>query len=290
MLELYQEPAMMNVVSVKFSPDVKLLAVGTDVGTVTLWDLASGALMTTCKGHTRHVNALAFSPKGDSLATAGADKTVRFWDVQTGQERMALKAHDAQVQFVAYSPDEYSLLTASEDGAVKIWTAATDDEAHARRSTQISEQPLQPLASTYELLSWNLVIDKDTEPDGVRRAVELAERAISAAPESGSSWGVLGAAYSRAGQWQKSLEALDRSDKLRPEKEDAVNGFFRAIALWNLNQKEQARRSFERAARWVDQKAPLDAYFKPFREEAAAVLGLGPVPGPANTNPAKRQQ
>ena len=132
-LQFSQPPAMLSIISLAFSPDSKALAVGTDIGAVTLWDMKTGRQIEAFRGHTSVVNALCFSPDGAALATAGADKTVRLWDARTGQERSTLSGHKGEVSEVLFSPDGNTLATASHnDGTIRLWRAATNVEARAR--------------------------------------------------------------------------------------------------------------------------------------------------------------
>jgi len=67
--------------AVVFSPDGRTLATGGRDGTVSLWEVATGALRRRFHGHTAAVGRLAFSADGRTLASASSDTTVLLWDV-----------------------------------------------------------------------------------------------------------------------------------------------------------------------------------------------------------------
>src|SRR5262249_39822367 len=71
---------------VAFAPDGKTLAMASREGSVLLWDVASGNLLATLKGHSSAASAVEFSPDGRTLATGGGDQTVRLWNVETRRE------------------------------------------------------------------------------------------------------------------------------------------------------------------------------------------------------------
>ena len=66
---------------VRFSPDSTLLAVGGNMGTLLLWNVATGEKLKVFSGHGHWIESLAFSPDGTTLASGSVDGTVLLWDV-----------------------------------------------------------------------------------------------------------------------------------------------------------------------------------------------------------------
>src|SRR5207248_2634837 len=68
------------------SPDARLLAVAVSDGgfeqtVLQLWEMATGKLRRTLKGHGGEVTACAFSAGGRVVLTASSDTTVLVWDL-----------------------------------------------------------------------------------------------------------------------------------------------------------------------------------------------------------------
>ena len=68
------------VTSVSFSPDGTMVASGSNVDTIKLWNL-EGLLLQTFKGHKDWVKIVAFSPDGTMIASGSDDKTIKLWDI-----------------------------------------------------------------------------------------------------------------------------------------------------------------------------------------------------------------
>lgn len=62
-----------------------LLAIA-EYDSVTIWNLQSGELVTTLKGHLDVVVGMCFSPKDNSITTWSDDKTARLWNSITGKQ------------------------------------------------------------------------------------------------------------------------------------------------------------------------------------------------------------
>src|SRR5262249_19236542 len=128
-----------------FSNDGKMLAAGNSTGALRLWDVETGRLKMSFKGHTNGIRSVAFSPDDKSLLSGSSDMTARLWDVATGQELLTSKGHKLPVHLVAFAPDGKRLATASNN-VVTLWLAATEPEATAVRMELDSDDPDGPQA------------------------------------------------------------------------------------------------------------------------------------------------
>lgn len=96
--------------------------------TVRIWDIQTGSLLRTLKGHTSFVNAVAVSPDGQYLVSGGADKQVLIWSIQTGQLLKTLKGHNSFINAILISHDGNLIFSADAGGAIKVWDLQTGAE------------------------------------------------------------------------------------------------------------------------------------------------------------------
>jgi serine/threonine protein kinase/Flp pilus assembly protein TadD len=127
-------------------------------------------------------------------------------------------------------------------------------------------------AGAYSQLAWFLATTAHPRLRDAAQAVTLAERAVELAPEEGLHWNTLGAARYRAGDWSGAMEALNKSVELR-DGGDAYDWLFLAMAHWQLGDRNEARRWYNEAIEWVEEKKPLDEQLQRFRAEAAELMG-----------------
>jgi tetratricopeptide (TPR) repeat protein len=131
-------------------------------------------------------------------------------------------------------------------------------------------------AVAHNNLAWLLATCPDVAFRDPDRAVQLAMKAVELAPTSGTCWNTVGVAHYRAQNWKAAIEALIKSDELMKGNDLSFNGFFLAIAHWQLNQKEEARAWFEKSVSWMDANAPDNEELQRFRAEAAELLEIPP--------------
>ena len=127
-------------------------------------------------------------------------------------------------------------------------------------------------------LAWRLATSRTEQFRDPARAVELAQMAVELAPADGNIWNTLGVAQYCAGQWQPAVEAIGKSMDLR-NGGDAFNWFFLAMAYWQLDNKDEARKQFEKSVEWMDKNQPKNEELLRFCAEAAELLGISePAP------------
>jgi WD40 repeat protein len=121
----------------KFSPDDKVLALGTIAGDVVFWDYANRRNLAEKKVHAGAVTTLAFSPDANLLASGATDGTVILWDTHTFDKRRTLNAEAGAVFDVAFSRDGGSLRSASERAAI-LWRISDGEQIRVVHTESIT--------------------------------------------------------------------------------------------------------------------------------------------------------
>jgi WD40 repeat protein len=116
------------VAAVAFSPDNKLLAVGS-YGQIVIWDLTNAKPIKVLTNVLGAVHDLRFSPKGDLLAAGGGQPSakgdVRLYQTSDWKLVATLRGHDDVVFSVAFNNDGSKLASASFDHSVRLWNVQT---------------------------------------------------------------------------------------------------------------------------------------------------------------------
>lgn len=105
---------------VAYSPDGRLLALGTGGFDARIWEAASGRELAVFEGHTSGVSSIAFSPDGGTVAVGSWDKTVSLWDVADMKRKATLECGE-QVWKVAYASNGKLFAATGGRRMVKLW-------------------------------------------------------------------------------------------------------------------------------------------------------------------------
>lgn len=108
-----------GVAALAWSSDGKSLATGDHVGTIKIWNPATGELIRTMEGHTAEVFKVQYLPASARLISASWDHTVRLWDTATGQVGHTFKDGSSRIESACMSPDGRFLAAADKD--ISLW-------------------------------------------------------------------------------------------------------------------------------------------------------------------------
>lgn len=117
--------------SVEFSKNSEhLVAAGGEpgiTGQAVIWNVASGDMVRSLRGHRDAMLGARYSNNQKMLATCSYDQTIIVWDLETGNQLKNLDGHNGAVYEVAFRPDDQVLASASGDRTVKLWNVATGE-------------------------------------------------------------------------------------------------------------------------------------------------------------------
>jgi tetratricopeptide (TPR) repeat protein len=156
-------------------------------------------------------------------------------------------------------------------------TGRPEEAADAFRQAQgffeqvAAKYPDEPLR--VHALAWFLTDCPATQFRDTQRAVELAKKALQLVPLSGRYWGTLGIAQYRAGQWRDAMTSVKRSMELSSGG-DSRHWFCLAMAHWQVGDKEEARKWYERAVEWMAKNNRMSSELRRYHAEAAVLLGI----------------
>jgi serine/threonine protein kinase/tetratricopeptide (TPR) repeat protein len=134
----------------------------------------------------------------------------------------------------------------------------------------LAAEPQNPTAR--HLLARFLADCPDTTIRNVAEAVQLAETAVKqGGPSRGEAWITLGLAHYRAGQWQATLQALEKAANVDPE-EACLRDFLQALAHRQLRDSALAQQSYDQALNGLRSQWLMHDELERWRAEADKLL------------------
>ncbi|RLL95487.1 hypothetical protein CFD26_102926 [Aspergillus turcosus] len=115
-----------DILSLRFSPDARLLAVALLDNTVKVFFTDTLKLFLNLYGHKLPVLNMDISYDSKLIVTCSADKTVRLWGLDFGDCHKAFLAHEDSIMAVAFVPTNkegngHNFFSASKDRVIKYW-------------------------------------------------------------------------------------------------------------------------------------------------------------------------
>ncbi len=121
-----------SVTVVIFNADGNVLASGHKNGSIRLWNIETGELTQTLRGHADAVSSITFGPDGKTFASTSKDATARLWDLNTGEQIYSLTGYERTTWRVFYYPNGLPLATGFQhpnipklDKNIRLWDLRT---------------------------------------------------------------------------------------------------------------------------------------------------------------------
>jgi eukaryotic-like serine/threonine-protein kinase len=138
-----------------------------------------------------------------------------------------------------------------------------------KQIVQLNPQHVQARAR----LAWNLATSADMKLRDPHEALVHAKEVAELQPGNANHWSNWGVALLRSRDARAALEKLEKAEQMSPGG-DSAHAFFRAMAYWQVGEKDKARETYEKAVRWMDRNQPDNEELRRFRDEAEELLQI----------------
>ena len=112
------------VVALGFSPDNRYLITSGADKELKFWNIQTGSLSKSFKGHTNWAYALDVNVRKNEILSGSNDNTLKIWDLN-GRVKRTLKGHTAALFSASYTPSGKYIVSGGKDGTSRFWDANT---------------------------------------------------------------------------------------------------------------------------------------------------------------------
>ncbi|QDV43886.1 Serine/threonine-protein kinase PknB [Stieleria neptunia] len=140
-----------------------------------------------------------------------------------------------------------------------------------------------PAESMLNMVAWPLCSSSDSGARDIKLALQAAQRALELKPNDADYLNTLGVALYRDGQWAAAIETLEKSADMHKGVNLALDGFFLAMANFQLGERQKADEWFTRSVDVMKESSPDDDELIQFRAEAEDLMQMDSDDDAANT-------
>ncbi|NSW95820.1 MAG: WD40 repeat domain-containing protein, partial [Bacteroidales bacterium] len=109
--------------SLKFRPDIPVLAVGYDDGNIEMWDITTGKRISEIKAHSSGITDIKFNQRLSQMATASTDGTLKLWDTNDlSGLPVCFNDNSGLVVTIEFSPDGQLLISGTDGKSNNLMT------------------------------------------------------------------------------------------------------------------------------------------------------------------------
>lgn len=123
-----------GVQSIDFAPDNSRMAVATEDGLLSFWDMETLKLveqfspldLSGTNAVRQSIMSVQFSKDGKKIVVSGTKGTVLIWNVEDRRKTGMVIEHPKQVRSATFSPDGSRIATACDDNVIRVWNISKE--------------------------------------------------------------------------------------------------------------------------------------------------------------------